>query len=691
MKTNSPASTLLGLPPHQRQLMAYVIRTGATDQATLALALALDPTNVQAALVALQASGHLRLTLNGAFEANLGRTRRRTLPARLWPALQTTSRLYSAQEIMTLRTALPIVQFARAKLGEFTDHGPGHILRVKVFATQLGHVLGLTASEQHLLRAAALFHDVGNIIDRTTHHIISQETVERLAAMGQIPFSHREAALIGLLCRWHRKAYDPDRLDQLHGETIRTGLAASILRVADALDSDYRRVDYGAKFKRVLQIFYPEELPYLDDLTTILGVRICCTPALHLQVFVQNQTAVEASHHISALYKDVADTPLSCTIQVIECGIHTLPAANHHGSHPTGSRLAERPLPAALLVCPFDPHSLVMAALSRKHLLAAGYHVELFIYPDTHEATAWLWGEALADFVPSDFAHLVVIGDRPDSATTSTLLASVAQWQRGGAHCTLLNRHEANWGRLPDLLRSGVQVTLGGDWAYFWGDAVDEGDLFWGRVAALCTRDPIQATAGLTTEEEIISQGLLKGIYDAITSTRRQTAINGDNWVALATPILERISNDERTWFAAQTDGFSATYATLPITPNVQGKVLQLDLATIAQRHTLFWGLERAIEANGRTNERGIAFNTPYAIATWVDPDDGTDGETVQLLAITHWREEEATPIRLLYPTDLGPAPEGNESAIRVRLPAAQVQPVVQALITACNEEGVVD
>ena len=39
-----------------------------------------------------------------------------------------------------------------------------------------------------------------------------------------------------------------------------------------------------------------------------------------------------------------------------------------------------------------------MAALSRKHLGAAGYQVELLVYPDTYGATAWLWREALADF-----------------------------------------------------------------------------------------------------------------------------------------------------------------------------------------------------------------------------------------------------------------------------------------------------
>ncbi|MCX6049096.1 MAG: HD domain-containing protein [Chloroflexi bacterium] len=240
---------LLTLPQQQRRVLVYLMREGSTNGATLADALAQAPATLQATLTELTALGAITLTADGHVAVQWGRTRRRALPARLWPALQTASRLYSAQEIVTLRTVVPILQFARARLGEFTDHGPGHVLRVKLFATQLGHISALTATEQHLLRAAALFHDVGNVVERERHHLISQETVEKLAANGQIPFSLSEAALVGLLCRWHRKAYDPTRCDDYHGEIVRTGLLASILRVADALDSDYRRFDYHDKLR----------------------------------------------------------------------------------------------------------------------------------------------------------------------------------------------------------------------------------------------------------------------------------------------------------------------------------------------------------------------------------------------------------------------------------------------------------
>ncbi len=666
---------LLTLPLLQRQILVYLAREGPTNRDTLAVALDQTPAALQTTVTALIKLGALTQTIDGHLEAHWGRRRRRSLPARLWPALQTANRLYSAQEIATLRTVVPILQFARAKLGEFTDHGPGHVLRVKMFATQLGSILGLSATEQHLLRAAALFHDVGNVVERARHHIISQEAVEKLAANGQIPFSQREAALVGLLCRWHRKAYEPERTDDYHGETVRTGLLASILRVADALDSDYRRFDYSDKFMGVIEFFYPHEIPYWQGLAEILGIRLCCTSAIQLQVFVHAQTKIDMNFHIQALRKDVDDTPFAWPVQVIR------------GNPPQDTSAAQppiHPLGVALVVCPFDPHSLVMAALSRKQLAAAGYRVELLIYADTDGASAWLWGEALADFAPSDFSQLVVIGDRPDATIGPTVLATLARWRSSDITCTVLNRHEATWARLPELLALGVQAKLGGDWAYFWGDAVDEADFFWSRIAALCTRDPIQSTVGLTPEEQTMSHGLLRVIYAAA----EQSPAELDRWLALATPILDAIEADDRPWFAAQADEFERTYTTVAIPARVNGKVLHFDLATKPTTPAIFWGLEAAIEAQGRTAERGICFQTPYAIATWPvgAAEQARADDLVEIVAINHWREEEAIPIRLLYPTDLGATPEGNESALRVCLPAVQAAQVVQTLLAACNQ-----
>ena len=76
----------------------------------------------------------------------------------------------------------------------------------------------------------------------------------------------------------------------------------------------------------------------------------------------------------------------------------------------------------------------------------------------------------------------------------------------------------------------------------------------------------------------------------------------------------------------------------------MEGRVLRFEQCPGRYCHASYWALEAAIERHGRALERGISFKAPYAIATW------PEGDEVELLAINHWREEEATPIRLLYP-----------------------------------------
>jgi hypothetical protein len=58
----------------------------------------------------------------------------------------------------------------------------------------------------------------------------------------------------------------------------------------------------------------------------------------------------------------------------------------------------------------------------------------------------------------------------------------------------------------------------------------------------------------------------------------------------------------------------------------------------------------------------------------------------MEILALNHWLDEDAVPIRFLYPSDLGPVPGGNESTLQVRMPALEAGILVRALVDACNQ-----
>lgn len=671
--TNDAAAGFLDLfefPDSQRDILLYLTRNGPVDAASLADGTGLTPSDVHQALNALIEKGRVRLSPDGQADAVVGRVRgRTTLPAQLWQALLSTDRLYSEKDIAILRTAMPILQLARARLIEFADHGPGHALRVKSFANQLGYLISLNEAEQRLLRTAALFHDVGNIVDRDNHNVVSQETILRLTANGALPFDTREAEIVGLICRWHRGEYDPLRCDEWNGEIIRTGLLCSVLRVADAMDIDHRRSDYSHRFSSVIRFFYPEKLPYWTSLEEILGVRLHCAPSVRLQIFTRDD--VKDNMQIAMLRDDLNSTPLGWSLEEIALAGRT---SNDFRPGCEG----EKGKGSALLVFPFDPHSVVMAALSRKHLTSVGHNVEVLCYPDTSGGAGWLWSQILQEMAPKNYSRLIVIGDRPDSSITTLLFETVSHWQSAGVAVSWLNRHEANWTRLPTFLQQGVEVVLGGDWTFFWGEPTSQNDLAWGRIAALCTRDPTQSTVGLTDEERAVTQGLLRAVYDAAC----QPAGDVDDWAALARPILDRIQVDDRGYFSDQAAGFASTYAVRVEPTRVEGRALLFEKMPGQFPQSCYWALESAIERYGHMPERGICFNTPYAIATW------KDGDMVELLAINHWREEEAVPIRLLYPTNLGPPPAGNESTVQVRLTAAQAPSVIRALLDACNGSG---
>ena len=82
---NKPAHrplNLLALSPLQRKIIVHLAREGPADAAILAAALGEDPVKIQQNLDELALSGSVQLNSSGVAGPRLGRTRRRTLPAR---------------------------------------------------------------------------------------------------------------------------------------------------------------------------------------------------------------------------------------------------------------------------------------------------------------------------------------------------------------------------------------------------------------------------------------------------------------------------------------------------------------------------------------------------------------------------------------------------------------------------------
>lgn len=129
-------------------------------------------------------------------------------------------------------------------LREFVDRCRGdrrHVEQVRELALvlfdELAGELGSQPDERELLEAAALLHDVGQLVSFDRHHKHSYQLIMHADRLG---LSSRDRTLVALISRYHRKKgpsrrHDEfDALDADDQEIVRR--LSGLLRVADGLD-----------------------------------------------------------------------------------------------------------------------------------------------------------------------------------------------------------------------------------------------------------------------------------------------------------------------------------------------------------------------------------------------------------------------------------------------------------------------
>ena len=123
-----------------------------------------------------------------------------------------------------------------------------HIEQVRLLALalfdQLHEHLGAAPEERPLLEAAALLHDVGQVVSYRKHH---QHSFQLIMHAERLHFSPRDRLLVALICRYHRKraprkTKDEDfaALDPADRALVRR--LSGLLRVADGLDRGHTAI-----------------------------------------------------------------------------------------------------------------------------------------------------------------------------------------------------------------------------------------------------------------------------------------------------------------------------------------------------------------------------------------------------------------------------------------------------------------
>jgi exopolyphosphatase/guanosine-5'-triphosphate,3'-diphosphate pyrophosphatase len=155
-----------------------------------------------------------------------------------------------------LRPAPPIVpklrEFSVFNLGRLYGYEAVHANHVTGLALslfdQLAERHGYGAFERGCLWAAGQLHDIGTVVDYYDHHKHSAYIVLNAGLPG---YSHREIALIAILCHFHRKGQptlDHLRVPPEPGDQARAERLSALLRLAEYLDRSRTQTITGLRF-----------------------------------------------------------------------------------------------------------------------------------------------------------------------------------------------------------------------------------------------------------------------------------------------------------------------------------------------------------------------------------------------------------------------------------------------------------
>jgi exopolyphosphatase/guanosine-5'-triphosphate,3'-diphosphate pyrophosphatase len=122
-----------------------------------------------------------------------------------------------------------------------------HVEQVRLLALslfdQIGEAVGCTAEERHILEAASILHDVGQLVSYKSHHRHSYQLIMHADRIG---LGARERSLVALVSRYHRrrgpKQADPEFAALSPDDQAVVRRTTGLLRVADGLDRGHTAV-----------------------------------------------------------------------------------------------------------------------------------------------------------------------------------------------------------------------------------------------------------------------------------------------------------------------------------------------------------------------------------------------------------------------------------------------------------------
>lgn len=526
-----------------------------------------------------------------------------------------------SQERAVFVASLPYMSTAKA-LGlskGMNDHGPLHAQRVHAIVVCISALIALSESERDLLCAAALLHDIGMSKDRENHHLESASLVRILTEEGQLPFTSDEAEVVSTLCEWHRKNYDADAIHPELG--IRTGVLASVLRLADAMDLDYRRAEDYLKQEPVITHVHRSQAPHHLSARSILGLRLYASQmGTEVQLLVEKLP--DATLQLERLVEELLGTPITWPVKLIPI----------RGRSTDGHRFNPGRRAAIFSYC--NAHGIVQAGISKSALEMAGFSTEVVCDRNTDYPPKF-WSEIAPSLDFSEFRLIAILGlNLPDDH--QQFLDLVRKYPRcNWVYATPL---EQSFEKVSSLLDEGVDVVIGDARVLFAGDALEEHAGQWSKIAGLCNADDWLTSSGSFTREEFIAaRGLRLELLKLFESKADSDAFSS---------LVDRVATGDLDSFMVHETVWKDTLIERMPAVDLRGRVIILRDCRSMPGRFIYDLAHLAIEQQGILPWDQNEFATPYAICRLPNK----DGSEKILYLSRFSRLEGAVPIKYFVP-----------------------------------------
>lgn len=495
-----------------------------------------------------------------------------------------------SQERAVFVASLPYMVSAKAlALSKgMNDHGPLHAQRVHALVGRLCALLPLSVYERDLICAASLLHDIGMAKDRENHHLVSADLVRTLSEEGKLPFTSVEAEIVSTLCEWHRREYDADAVHSELG--IRTGVLASLLRLADALDLDYRRAEDYLRQEPVITHVHCAQAQHHLSVRSILGVRLY-TSQMGTEVQLLVDQMAHAGLQLERLVDELLGTPITWPVKLIP--VRRRSSAGH----------IFNTVRCAAVFSYCNAHGIIQAGMSKSALDMAGFSTTVICDKERTGSPPKFWEQTVPQLNLSEFKLIAILGlDIP--ADIQQFLKIVRQnpecrW----VYATPLEQTSE---RVAALLSEGVDVVVGDARLLFAGDALAEHAGQWSKIAGLCNADDWLTSSGSFSREEFLAaRGLRLELLELFESGADSDAY---------TSLINRVASGDLDSFIANETGWTRTLAARMPAVDCRGRVLILQDCSSMPGRFIYDLAHLAIEQQGVLPWDQNEFATPYAI-----------------------------------------------------------------------------